>query len=107
MVEKALYSVAASDYPADRLEIICIDDGSKDDTWQYMQRAQARCPEIIRLIRFPKNRGKREALYAGFSQGTGAYFVSVDSDSVIEAGTIKQIVAPMLQDPKIGGWRAM
>ena len=29
MVEKALYSVAASDYPADRLEIICIDDGSK------------------------------------------------------------------------------
>ena len=103
MVEKALYSVAASDYPADRLEIICIDDGSKDDTWQYMQRAQARCPELIRLIRFPKNRGKREALYAGFTQGTGAYFVSVDSDSVIEAGTIKQIVAPMLQDPKIGG----
>ena len=103
MVEKAIYSVAASDYPADRLEIFCIDDGSKDDTWEYMQRAQARCPELIRLIRFPKNRGKREALYAGFTQGTGDYFVSVDSDSVIEAGTIKQIVAPMLQDPKIGG----
>jgi len=103
MVEKAIYSVAASDYPADRLEIICIDDGSKDDTWEYMQRAQARRPELIRLIRFPKNRGKREALYAGFSQGTGAYFVSVDSDSVIEAHTVKQIVAPMLQDPKIGG----
>ncbi len=103
MVEKAIYSVAASDYPADRLEIICIDDGSKDDTWEYMQRAQARCPELIRLIRFPKNRGKREALYAGFTQGTGAYFVSVDSDSVIEADTVKQIVAPMLQDSKIGG----
>jgi hyaluronan synthase len=103
MVEKAVYSVAASDYPADRLEIICIDDGSKDDTWEYMQRAQARCPELIRLIRFPHNKGKREALYAGFTQGTGEYFVTVDSDSVIEADTVKQIVAPMLQDPRIGG----
>ena len=103
MVEKAIYSVAASDYPADRLEIFCIDDGSKDDTWEYMQRAQSRCPELIRLIRFPENRGKREALYAGFTQGTGEYFVSVDSDSVIEPATLKQIVAPLLQDPKVGG----
>jgi hyaluronan synthase len=103
MVEKAIYSVAASDYPADRLEIFCIDDGSKDDTWQYMQRAQSRCPELIRLIRFPKNRGKREALYAGFKQGSGDYFVTVDSDSIIEPDTLKQIVAPLLQDPKVGG----
>lgn len=32
MVEKAIYSVIASEYPADRLKIICIDDGSQDDT---------------------------------------------------------------------------
>jgi hyaluronan synthase len=103
MVEKAIYSVAEADYPADRLEIFCIDDGSQDDTWDYMQRAQCRYPELIRLIRFPKNRGKREALYAGFTQGTGEYFVSVDSDSVVAPATLKQIVAPLLQDPRVGG----
>jgi hyaluronan synthase len=103
MVEKTICSVAASDYPSDRLEIFCIDDGSKDDTWEYMQRAQSRCPQLIRLIRFQENRGKREALYAGFTQGSGEYFVSVDSDSVIEPATLKQIVAPLLQDPKVGG----
>jgi hyaluronan synthase len=102
MVEKAIYSVAASDYPASRLEIICIDDGSRDDTWEYMQRAARRFPELVHTIRFPKNRGKREALYAGFTRGRGEYFVTVDSDSVIEADTLKQIVAPMLQDSKIG-----
>jgi hyaluronan synthase len=102
MVEKAIYSVAASDYPADRLEIICIDDGSRDDTWEYIRRAQQRCPDLIQTIRFPRNRGKREALYAGFTRGRGDYFVTVDSDSVIEAGTLKQILAPMLQDPQIG-----
>ena len=42
MVEKALYSVAAADYPKDLLEIICIDDGSRDDTWNHIQRARQR-----------------------------------------------------------------
>jgi hyaluronan synthase len=103
MVEKALYSVAAADYPVDLLEIICIDDGSKDDTWEYIRRAQSHYPDLIQAIRFPKNQGKREALYVGFTRGKGDYFISVDSDSVIEPGTLKQIVAPMMQNPKIGG----
>jgi len=46
MVEKAIYSLAASDYPAGQLEIICIDDGSRDDTWEYMQRAARRFPKL-------------------------------------------------------------
>jgi hyaluronan synthase len=102
MVEKALYSVAGADYPKDRLEIICIDDGSRDDTWDYIRRARQRYPHLIQAMRFPKNRGKREALYAGFLQGRGDYFVTVDSDSVIEPDTLKQILAPLLQNSKIG-----
>jgi hyaluronan synthase len=102
MVEKAIYSAAASDYPVDRLEIICIDDGSKDDTWFYMDRAQKRYPHLIKAIRFRKNRGKKEGLYAGFTQGKGEFFVTIDSDSVISPDTIKQVVAPMMQDAKVG-----
>jgi hyaluronan synthase len=102
MVEKALYSVAAADYPKDLLEIICIDDGSRDDTWNYIQRARQRHPHLIRAIHFPKNRGKREALYVGFNKGRGDYFITVDSDSVIEPDTLKQILAPLRQNPKIG-----
>jgi len=83
MVEKALYSAAASDYPADRLEIICIDDGSKDDTWFYIDRARQRHPDLIKAIRFPQNRGKKEGLYAGFTRGKGDFFVTIDSDSII------------------------
>ncbi len=102
MVEKALYSVAASNYPANLLEIICIDDGSKDDTWQYIETAQRRYPHLIQTIRFPVNRGKREALHAGFIQGAGDFFVTVDSDSVITPDTIHQIISPMLWEADIG-----
>ncbi len=102
MVEKALYSAAASDYPADKLEIICIDDGSRDDTWTYIDRARKRYPGLIKAIRFPENRGKKEGLYAGFTQGKGEIFVTMDSDSVIGPDTLKHLVAPMVHDPQIG-----
>ncbi|MFZ5448239.1 MAG: glycosyltransferase family 2 protein [Thermodesulfobacteriota bacterium] len=102
MVEKSIYAAVASDYPADRLEIICIDDGSKDDTWSYIDKARKRYPKLIKAIRFPKNRGKKEGLYAGFTKGKGDFFVTIDSDSVISPDTVKQVIAPMLNDPKIG-----
>lgn len=102
MVEKAIYSVAVSDYPADRLEIICVDDGSQDDTWSYIRQAQQTYPLLITAIRFTRNHGKREALYAAFKRGRGEYFVTVDSDSVIEPETLKQILAPMLHDCRVG-----
>ncbi|MGP8050372.1 MAG: glycosyltransferase family 2 protein [Desulfobaccales bacterium] len=102
MVEKAVAHVAASDYPADRLEIICIDDGSTDDTWEFIQRASRLFPSLVKAIRFPANRGKKEALYAGFSQGRGEIFITVDSDSVIEPQALRHLVSPLMQDDKIG-----
>lgn len=71
MVEHSLYSVARADYPREKLEIICIDDGSTDDTWEYIAKAGRRFPGLIKTIRFPANRGKKEGLYAGFTQGRG------------------------------------
>jgi hyaluronan synthase len=102
MVEKAIYSVASADYPAEKLEIICIDDGSQDNTWLYLQRAQKRYPHLVKTIRFPENRGKKAGLYAGFTRGRGEIFVTVDSDSVIESAALRHLVAPLQQDEQIG-----
>jgi hyaluronan synthase len=102
MVEKAIAAVAVSDYPAHRLEIICIDDGSTDDTWSYIQRAQRRYPHLLKLIRFPVNRGKKEGLYAGFTRGRGEVFVTIDSDSIIAPDALRHLVAPLLHDGMIG-----
>jgi hyaluronan synthase len=102
LVEKAICSVAAADYPPEKLEIICIDDGSTDNTWLYLQRALKRYPHRLKAIRFPENRGKKAALYAGFSQGCGEIFVTVDSDSVIEADALRHLVAPLQADEQMG-----
>jgi hyaluronan synthase len=102
MVEMALHSVAQAHYPGGRLEIICVDDGSTDDTWDYIQQARERFPRLIRTIRFPDNRGKKAALYAGFQAARGEVLVTVDSDSVIEPEALRFLVAPLQEDDSIG-----
>lgn len=101
MVELSLHSIARADYPADRLEIICVDDGSTDDTWQYIRAAQACFPQLVRTIRFPRNRGKKAALYEGFKAARGEVLVTVDSDSVIEPQALRHLVAPLQENPAV------
>ena len=101
MVEKSIESVAAADYPRERLEIIAIDDGSKDDTWQYIQRAAGRHVGLVTAIRLPQNRGKRGALAEGFRRAKGEVFVTIDSDSVIEPQSLLALAGPF-RDSRVG-----
>lgn len=101
MVGVAIGSVLVGDYPRDRLEILAIDDGSTDDTWEHIQRIAAEHPKVVRAIRMAKNGGKREALREGFSRATGEVVVTVDSDSRLDPDALRQIVAPLIADPRV------
>jgi hyaluronan synthase len=101
MVRKAIESAARALYPRDRLEILVIDDGSKDDTWQHIEACAAEFPGLVRPFRLPRNGGKREALALGFEQARGQIFVTVDSDSVIDRNALLALAGP-LRDPRVG-----
>jgi hyaluronan synthase len=101
MVEKTIDSVAASRYPHEKLEIIVIDDGSRDNTWRYILKAALRYPSMVKPVRFRKNRGKRAALETGFRQAKGEIAVTIDSDSIIERDSLLNIAGPF-RDPKVG-----
>lgn len=94
MVQQAIEAAAAADYPRERLEIFVVDDGSRDDTWEYVERAARRYPQLVTTVRFPVNRGKRAALAEGFRRARGEIVVSIDSDSVIERCALLAIAAP-------------
>ena len=101
MVKKAVYSVLDADYPAGRLEIFVVDDGSTDDTWHYILEAAAAFPHVVTPVRFPKNRGKRAGLEEGFRRARGEIVVTLDSDSVVERGSLLAMTGPF-EDPKVG-----
>jgi hyaluronan synthase len=94
MVMQSVESVLKASYPAGRLEIIVVDDGSTDDTWSYIRRVASRYPRRITALRLAKNQGKRAALELGFRRARGEIIVTIDSDSVIGRDALLAITGP-------------
>ncbi len=60
-------------------EIIYIDDGSSDDSWQIIQKLSEESNSIM-AIRFRRNYGKSAALNEGFKIASGNIVITMDSD---------------------------
>lgn len=60
-------------------EIIFIDDGSEDGTWEEIQRAHATNPHV-KGIKFNRNFGKSAALHTGFKAASGKVVITMDAD---------------------------
>lgn len=102
LVFQTLMSLAQSDFPQEKLQLLAIDDGSKDDTWYWIQQAKIKLGERLTIHQQPKNMGKRHALYYGFQNGTGEIFITVDSDSVVDNNTVRNLVSPFVTDENCG-----
>lgn len=61
------------------LELIFVDDGSKDRTLQVVKDLRAR-DERVHYISFSRNFGKEAGIYAGLENATGDYLVLMDAD---------------------------
>ena len=101
-VVAALESLLKSNYPAEKLEIIAVNDGSRDDTWYWMKKAADESGGRIRAINLSRNGGKRRALFAGFLTTKAEVLVTFDSDSIATPNTIRAIAAPFAADPTVG-----
>lgn len=99
---KAIDSVFRADYPRDKLEVIAVDDGSEDDTWEKLKIARENYGHSLRIIHFNRNLGKRKALYSGLKLARGEIIITVDSDSLIEPAALKKIIIPLLKEPEVG-----
>jgi len=101
-VYDTLMSLVKSDFPKEKLQLLSIDDGSKDDTWHWMKEAKKVLGDRVTIFQQPKNMGKRHALYRGFNEGTGDVFVTVDSDSIVRPDTLRNLVTPFVTNEKCG-----
>lgn len=97
-----LKSLAKSDYPSHKIQLLAIDDGSKDDTWDWMLKAKKELGDQLSIYQQPENKGKRHALYRGFNLSTGEVLVTVDSDSEVTKDTLRNLVSPFVVNEKCG-----
>ncbi|HXK52695.1 glycosyltransferase family 2 protein [Candidatus Nomurabacteria bacterium] len=74
-----------------RHEIICIDDGSKDKTWEKIQELSKKYTEL-KGIRFMRNHGMTQAYSAGFDSSKGDYVITMSADMEIPAKNLLKVI---------------
>jgi undecaprenyl-phosphate 4-deoxy-4-formamido-L-arabinose transferase len=87
---RALMSHLASDY---RLEIVLINDFSRDGTDAACKRLQAEFPETITYARLSRNFGEHNAVMAGLNEARGDFVVIMDDDFQNPPEEVSRLVA--------------
>ena len=75
----------------DDVEIIIVDDGSKDETAAIADRYAAEYPDIVKAVH-QENGGHGEAVNTGLKNATGKYFKVVDSDDWVDLESYRKIL---------------
>ena len=81
-IATSLRSLLELRYPAAKLEIVAVNDGSTDNTLGEMTKVAATASGRVRVINFPHNRGKRAAMAAGIRATQADIIAFVDSDLI-------------------------
>jgi glycosyltransferase involved in cell wall biosynthesis len=92
-------------YPSP-IEVIVVDDGSRDASWKSIQEAAAQRP-WVKALRFRANRGQTAAMTAGIEHSCGALVAFLDADLQNDPADIPRLVEPILADQAdvVCGWR--
>lgn len=87
-------------------EMILIDDGSSDGSWEVVEGLKAKYP-AIRGISFARNYGKSAALYCGFAAAEGEVVVTMDADLQDSPDEIPELRRMILEEgyDLVSGWK--
>ena len=87
-------------------EVIMVDDGSSDDSWQVVEQLKEKYP-AIKGIRFARNYGKSAALYCGFAEAEGEVVFTMDADLQDSPDEIPEMRRMILEEgyDLVSGWK--
>lgn len=87
-------------------ELLFIDDGSTDHSWEVIQKLAKEDP-TVKGIRFLRNYGKSQALHAGFAQAAGKVVITMDADLQDNPEEIPELYRMITQEgyDLVSGWK--
>lgn len=87
------------------VEVLVIDDGSRDDSWSLLTEG-AESRSWLRLVRLRRNFGQTAAMTAGFDRAKGDYIVPMDADMQNDPGDIPKLIDRLEEGyDLVSGWR--
>ncbi|MDX8339093.1 glycosyltransferase family 2 protein [Draconibacterium sp. IB214405] len=87
-------------------EIMMIDDGSRDNSWELVEQLQKENP-CVKGIKFRRNYGKSAALYCGFEAVQGDVVITMDADLQDSPDEIPELYRMIKEDgfDLVSGWK--
>lgn len=76
-------------------EIICVDDGSHDGSWEILKKIKGEKPDRFTVIRLAKNFGQHSATFCGFNFAKGDYIITLDDDLQCPPEEIPKLIIRM------------
>lgn len=87
-------------------EIIFVDDGSKDNSWQVIEQLAAKNPNV-KALGFSRNYGKSPALHMGFEKAMGDVVITMDADLQDSPDEIPELYRMIVEEKYdlVSGWK--
>lgn len=101
-LEACLRSIAAQDYPAQKMEVHLVNNGSSDRSHQIFVRLREKLPLHMGWYAI-FDKGKAWAMNAGIHMANGAYVFNIDSDVVLAPDAVRKVVEEMEYKRDLGG----
>jgi hypothetical protein len=98
--------ISAQFGPDDAIEVIFVDDGSRDGSWEVIQQLAEHNPARVRGLRFRRNAGKAAALTAGFRAARREVILTLDADLQDDPKEIHRFLAKLAEGyDLVSGWK--
>jgi glycosyltransferase involved in cell wall biosynthesis len=100
-VQKALGSIAVQTLPVSEFELVCVDDGSTDNTIEILETFASEHQDINLKIVKSEHGGAIRAINTGINNSTGQYIVLLDSDDNFEPLILENLSSVLDTKPEI------
>jgi dolichol-phosphate mannosyltransferase len=94
---------AVGNYPGG-MELILVDDCSRDATWRKIQEQSAEYP-CVKGVRHEQNRGQSAALWTGFKQASGSIIATLDGDLQNDPADLPMMISKLAEADLVCGVR--
>lgn len=98
-IRDTIHRIFMVDYPD--MEVIAIDDASKDRTLQILEELQQEYHQL-RIVRLMSNRGKAAGLTAAATVSKNEYLICIDADAILDKRAIDWMVHHLHKYPRVG-----
>ena len=100
ILDRLVASLLSVDYPREKMEVILVEDGSTDGSYELCKHYEERFPRLMKVIHRERSRGKPDALLCGTRLASGDILAIFDVDSIIDPAAFK-LALKHFEDPRV------